>query len=155
MLGLNFESDDGAGFVHGNEKGFANVKGVAGVKDGDGFGAGGDGAGEGFGVEDAGVGVETQVEVAENFQRVNPGFDVAGFVAEEAGLGAHGGEKFPGADGAGELEGGVLLGGAGLLRARRPLRKRRANEPYECEGSYGAEKADPSQRSPRGSGQAG
>ncbi len=103
-FGLDFEKDEGAGFVHGDEEGFADGKSVAGIEDGGGFGAHGEGARERGGVEDAVFSVKAQTEIAKNFQRVDPGFDAAGLIAEDAGAGAGSGEKFPGADGASEFE---------------------------------------------------
>jgi len=67
VFGFDFKFDEGTWFVDGGEEGFADIKSVAGVEDGDGFGMRGDGAGEGGGVEDARVGVNAEVEVAEDF----------------------------------------------------------------------------------------
>jgi hypothetical protein len=36
------------------------------------------------------------VEIAENFQGINPGFEIPAFVAEESGSRSSGGDKFPG-----------------------------------------------------------
>ena len=49
------------------------------------------------------------MEIAQEFQRVDPRFHLSGFVAEERGTRAGEGQKFPGADGAGEFEGRVWL----------------------------------------------
>ena len=44
------------------------------------------------------------MEIAEEFQRVDPGFQLAGFVAEQGGTSTGEREKFPGAYGPGQLE---------------------------------------------------
>src|SRR6266481_1454025 len=45
-----------------------------------------------------------QVEAAKNLQRIDPGFHFSTLVAEHTGAHSDHGEKFPGADGAGEFE---------------------------------------------------
>jgi hypothetical protein len=86
----------------------------------------------------AAFGVDGEPEIAKNLERVNPGFDDAGFVAEEAGALANGGEKFPGAGRAGELEivfgirrGSCLRGGWRLNGAKK---KKDSEEKRPTEG---------------------
>src|ERR1700730_8041454 len=52
------------------------------------------------------------MEIAEDFQGIDPGFNASGFIAEDSGARSYRGQKFPGAHGADEFEGG----GATLLR---------------------------------------
>jgi len=119
LLGFDLEFDDGAGLIDGGEESFADRESITGIDEGGGFGMRDDSADERFRRYGATFGEEGEAEIAENFERIDPSFDGAGFVAEEAGFFADGSEKFPRTGGAGDFELCTRGGGVGVLPMRR------------------------------------
>jgi hypothetical protein len=82
---VDFEHDDCARFVNGNEKRLANLKEAIAVYDRAGFGPGDHGSREWFGGKDAAVGMKSEMKAAQDFQWINPGLESTFFVSEERG----------------------------------------------------------------------
>ena len=108
MHGFDLDQDDGTGFMDGHKKGFADLKRVTCIKDRAGFRLDRDGAREGLRSDRATVDMKYKVEVAQDFKRVDPGFERSSLVAEHPGLRADGRKKFPGAHRSRKGQTGIL-----------------------------------------------
>src|SRR4029077_7115374 len=82
LLAFDLEFDDGAGLIDGGEESFADRESITGIEEGGGFGMRDDSADERFCRYGATFGEDCEAEIAENFERIDPSFDGAGFVAE-------------------------------------------------------------------------
>ena len=104
LLSFDIEEEDGALRVYGNEQRFAHGESIAGVENRGGFRAHCDRAGKSLGGENASFRKKIQMELAEDFQRIDPGLNRATFVAEQGCPRSGDGQKFPGTHGARKLE---------------------------------------------------
>src|ERR1700726_1491735 len=76
-LGLNIESDDCPRFMNGNKKRLANLERAIAIDDGGRFGPGNHCPRKWFGWQNLPVNMNSQVKIAQNLQRIDPGLELA------------------------------------------------------------------------------
>ena len=95
MRGFNFESNECSGIVHRDEQSFLYRKRVACVNNCARLRTNRNGSYKRFGRKGTAVHQKTNMKIAKDFERVDPGFQIATLVSEQAGSRASGAEKFP------------------------------------------------------------
>ena len=114
--GLNLDDDHSPGLAHRNEKRLAHRERVPGVENRAGLRPHREGASQRLRWNHMAVHQKSQVEIAQNFQRINPGLKVSRFVAQQSGALAHRRKKLPGTDRAREFKGSRRLNRTGRKR---------------------------------------
>src|SRR6266404_3013987 len=128
LFGFDVQQNDGARLAHWDEERFSNREIVARVDECCGFRVDDQRADQAFGCHGATVYVKGQMKAPEDFQRIDPGFHLSAFVAEQAGAHADYGKEFPRANRAREFERWRrLLGRNGKRREEQKAQKKRAN----------------------------
>ena len=101
---LDVESDYGARLMHRDKQSFAHRKRVPDVDDRAGLRANNHSPRQGFRGYDGAIYMESQMESAEDFQRIHPRLERSLFVPEDSGASAYGRDKLPRSDGSRELQ---------------------------------------------------
>ena len=104
LLGLDFEQNYCTRLIHGYAQSFPHTKRIAGVEDRGRFRFHGERAGQCFGGQCAIADMKCQMEITENLQRIDPGLEASGLIAEQARARADDREKLPAADGARQFQ---------------------------------------------------
>ena len=76
-LGLNIESDDCPGFMNRNKKRLANLERAVAIDDGGRFRPGNHRPRKWLGRQNSPVNMKSQVKIAQNLQRIDPGLELA------------------------------------------------------------------------------